>query len=179
MNIVRIAACALLVTGFAATAQEAARPDPFAPVRFLIGEWRGTAEGQAGNGTVTRSYAFVLGDRFIEERNTSTYPAQDRNAKGEVHEHRGFLSFDRKRKTLMMRQFHRESFVNLYAFDSAASTAQRLVFNSEHFENFDNSWRARETYELISADEFVETFELAPPQKPFEIYSRTRFRRVP
>ncbi|MND02594.1 hypothetical protein D3C83_220290 [compost metagenome] len=53
-----------------------------------------------------------------------------------------------------------------------------MVFDSESFENFDNSWKARETYDFVSPDEFVETFELAPPGKPFEVYSRNRFRRV-
>lgn len=52
------------------------------------------------------------------------------------------------------------------------------MFDSEHFENFDYSWKARETYEIASADEFVEIFELAEPGKAFEVYSRTRFQRA-
>jgi hypothetical protein len=166
------------LAGAAAFAADAAQPDTFAPVRFLVGEWIGKAEGQAGAGTVTRSYQVVLGGRFIEERNTSNYPPQPKNEKGEIHEHRGFISYDRVRKTLMIRQFHQESFVILYAFNAAQSGTQRLVFDSEHFENFDNSWKARETYEIASSDEFVEIFELAEPGKPFEVYSRTQFRRA-
>lgn len=154
-------------------------PDPWQPVRFLIGNWQGTASGQAGAGTVTRSYGFILSDRFIEERNMSTYPPQAKNTKGEVHHHMGILSFDRKRKTVMLRQFHEESFVNLYALNPAAGKPTVLVFESESFENFDNSWKAKETYEIISSDEFIETFELAPPGKPFEVYSRNHFKRVP
>lgn len=155
-----------------------AKPDAWEPVRFLIGDWHGSVEGQSGTGTVVRSYAFVLADRFIEERNVSTYAAKEPGKSAEVHEHRGFLSYDKHRKLLVLRQFHEESFVNLYALNVAASTAQKLVFDSESFENFDNSWKARETYDLVSKDEFVETFELAPPGKPFELYSRNRFRRA-
>lgn len=55
---------------------------------------------------------------------------------------------------------------------------RKIVFESESFENFDNRWKARETYEVVSADEFVEIFELAPPGGPFEVYSRTRFVRA-
>jgi hypothetical protein len=171
--------CALLAcAAFAASAQDAARADPWQPVRFMLGRWEGTVQGEAGNGTVTRSYEFVLGGKFIEERNVSTYPAQAKNRKGEVHEHRSFFSYDRKRQVLMLRQFHQEGFVNLFSFRAGESTGTLVVFESEGFENFDNSWKARETYEIYSSDEFVETFELAQPGKPFEIYSRTRFTRV-
>ena len=60
---------------------------------------------------------------------------------------------------------------------AAASTPTRLVFDSVSFENFSNDWKARETYEVISADEFVEVFELAEPGKEFQVYSRNHFRR--
>lgn len=53
-----------------------------------------------------------------------------------------------------------------------------LVFESEAFENFSNSWKARESYEFLSNDEFIETFELAAPGKAFQVYSRNHFKRV-
>ena len=166
----------LACAAFAVCAQEAAPADPWQPVRFLLGRWQGNVQGEAGTGTVTRSYELTLGGKFIEERNVSTYPAQEKNRKGEVHEHRGFLSYDRKRQKLVLRQFHQESFVNVYSLTSSSSTL--VVFDSESFENLDNSWKARETYEILSSDEFIETFELAAPGKPYEVYSRTRFTRV-
>jgi hypothetical protein len=166
----------LACVALSASAQDAAPSDPWQPVSFLLGRWQGTVQGEAGTGTVTRSYELTLGGKFIEERNVSTYPAQDRNRKGEVHEHRGFISYDRRRQKLMLRQFHQESFVNVYSLTSNSSTL--VVFDSESFENLDNSWKARETYEIYSNDEFVETFELAAPGKPYEVYSRTRLTRV-
>ena len=155
------------------------KPDPWQPVRFLAGSWQGAVSGQSGSGTVSRSYEFILNDKFIQEKNTSTYPPQKQKKAGEVHHHLGFISYDRKRKTLMLRQFHEESFVNLYALNQAASSPAMLVFESENFENFDNSWKAKETYEIISNNEFIETFELAPPGKTFEVYSRNHFKRAP
>lgn len=160
-----------------AAAEPAPKADPWAPIRFLEGEWSGVAEGQAGSGTVQRSYAFVLEGRYLHEKNVSTYPPQERNKQGEVHEHWSFFSFDRSRGVLVLRQFHPEGFVNQYVHNSTAGTPARLVFESEKFENFDNSWRARETYEIRSQDELTETFELAPPGKPFEVYSKNTFRR--
>jgi hypothetical protein len=158
---------------------EEKKSDPWEPVRFLIGSWRGTVSGQAGSGTVERSYEFILNDQFIQEHNTSTYPPQEKNKAGEVHHHISIISHDHKRDTLVMRQFHQEGFVNLYSLNRRVSKAKVLVFEIEHFENFDNSWKAKETYEIISSDEFIETFELAPPGKGSEVYSRNHFKREP
>ena len=155
------------------------KPDQWQPVRFFVGRWTGTTDGQPGHGTVERSYEFILRDQFIQEHSTSTYPAQERNKTGEVHHHMSIISYDRDRNTLMLRQFHVEGFVNLYALNRSASTPKHLLFESEHFENFNNSWKAKETYDIISPGEFIETFELAPPGKPFEVYSRNHLKRAP
>jgi hypothetical protein len=176
-----LASLALSLLASSLPAQRAAqekKPDPWGPVRFLAGEWEGTAAGEGGTGTVRRTYSFVLHDRFIYEKNVSTYPPQAANPAGEVHEHWSMISYDRARAGLVLRQFHQEGFVNQYVVDSAASGPGKLVFASERFENFDNAWRARETYEVRSPDEFLETFELAEPGKEFQVYSRNTFKRV-
>lgn len=148
------------------------------PVQRLVGEWSGTSTGRPGSGTVERRYAFVLGDRYIQETSISVYPPQERNARGEVHEHWGMLSYDRARKSVVLRQFHVEGFVNTYRLAPGDHEGNVLVFDSEGFENLGAAWKARETYEFSSEDAFVETFELAAPGKPFEVYSRTQFKRV-
>lgn len=125
---------ALLLTLCSATA--AAQTDPWAPIQRLVGEWSGTSSGQPGEGTVLRRYAFVLNDRYLHETNTSEYPPQERNKKGERYEHWGLVSY------------------------------------------LGADWKARETYQFVSDDEFVETFELAPPGKPYQPYSRALLKRV-
>lgn len=175
------ATAALLLSIFALSGALAADApsavDPFAPMARFIGNWTGKASGQAGDGDVTRSYSFVLNKRFIQENNVSRYPVQEKNKKGEVHEHMGMLSYDKARKQIVLRQFHVESFVTTYRMQPTVEGATTLVFESENFENFSNTWRGRETYEFTSDDEFTETFELAPPDKPFQVYSQTRFKR--
>jgi hypothetical protein len=178
MRATRLSAFALLL--FLTTGSSSAQEQPvdhWAPVRFLLGSWQGTATGKAGEGTVSRQYEFVMQQHFVREVSVSTYPPQERNPKGEVHEHEGFFSYDKARKSIVLRQFHVEGFVNQYVL-SPDSAPDRIVFESERFENFSNEWRARETYDVIGPDEFAETFELAAPGKPFEIYSKNHFRRV-
>ena len=152
-------------------------PDPFARVSVLVGRWQGTVEGQPGKGTVRREYSRVLNGRFLRVVNRSEYPAQEKNPKGEIHEDEGYLSFDRSRKALVLRQFHIEGFVNQYVEDTT-SPPTRVVFATEAIENIPAGWRARETYVLHGPDEFEEIFELAEAGKPFEVYSRSRFTRV-
>ncbi|NRF71622.1 hypothetical protein HLB44_32005 [Aquincola sp. S2] len=169
-------ACVLAALPLCGQAQD--RPaDPWRPIQRLLGDWVGTTEGQAGTASVSRRYAQVLRGRFVHETNMSTYPPQERNKAGEVHEHTGMFSHDKARKVLVLRHFHIEGFVNTYRQVSEPGAAL-LVFESEVFENFNNAWKARETYEFTGDDEFVETFELAPPGKPFQVYSRTQLKRM-
>ena len=165
---------ALLVSAVPAQAQS---QDNLAAVAPLLGKWTGTAEGQPGRGTVEREYERALGNRFIRVRNRSTYPPQDKNPKGETHEDEGFFSFDRARKLIVLRQFHTEGFVNSYAQDAGGKPGT-VSFTTEGIENIPSGWRARETYTFLGPDAFEEVFELSEPGKPFETYSRARFKRV-
>lgn len=171
-----LAAAAGIASSGAALGARAQDDDPFARIRFLEGQWRGTAEGESGKGTVERRYETVLGGRFLHERNVSDY--RDGRAEGEVHEHWSLFSFDEQRQRIVMRQFHVEGFVNQYVLSEELSTQDKLVFESERFENFSNDWRARETYELRGPDEVIEIFELARPGGELQVYSRNHLRRV-
>lgn len=169
---------ALVLSLLLQAAAPAARPaDPFEAVRFLLGDWKGESDGDPGKGTVERSYRLVLGNRFIHEQNVSSYPPQAKNPKGERHEHWSLVSYDRGRRSLVLRQFHQEGFVNQY-LAAPPGPEGRIVFDSEALENVPAGWKARETYEVVSGDEFVETFEIASDGKTFAVYSRARFRRA-
>lgn len=150
----------------------------WSPFRWFAGEWTGDSEGQPGKGKYERSYTVILNKKFIEVKNKSTYPPSQQNPKGEVHEDRGFISYDKGRKTFVMRQFHIEGFVNQYKIESISPDGKTIVFISESIENIPAGFRAKETYQIISEDEFLETFELAEPGKNFELYSKAVLKRV-
>ena len=172
----------LLIMGLMSAAGSASDQSPpadaLSALQFLVGRWEGTSEGQPGKGTVERQYARALRNTFIEGRNRSVYPPQERNPKGETHEDFGVFSFDKARKRIVYRQFHVEGFVTHYVQQESV-TPGVLVFETEAIENIPSGWRARETYRLLPSGELEEVFELAEAGKSFEIYSRTRLRRLP
>jgi hypothetical protein len=58
----------LLITALAVpilAQQPAVRSDPFAPLRFFVGMWRGEQSGEPSHGTAERTYSFVLNDWFL------------------------------------------------------------------------------------------------------------------
>lgn len=153
------------------------RPDVWQPLKFLAGRWEGTGNGQPGASKIEREYRFVLNDKYLNVQNRSFYDPQPKNPKGEVHEDWGMISYDKSRKQFVFRQFHVEGFVNQYVSTSISDDGKTIVFTSEGIENIPTGWRARETYKIVSADEFTEVFELAEPDKDFQIYSEGHFRR--
>jgi THAP4-like, heme-binding beta-barrel domain len=167
---VRFVVALSLLSCVIAPIQKPAVADPFDRLAFLIGKWEGTSDGQPGTGTVRREYSRALNGRFIRVQNRSEYAAQPKNPKGEIHEDEGFFSFAKARNRVVFRQFHTEGFVNTYIED-AESSATKIMFVSEAIENIPVGFRARETYLVQGTDAFEEVFELAEPDKRFEMYS--------
>ena len=58
-----------------------------------------------------------------------------------------------------------------------AADGKTMVFSSENIVNIPKGWRARETYRFNGANELEETFELAAPGKPFELYSKVQLKK--
>jgi len=106
-----------------------------------------------------------------------TYPPSEPNPEGEIHQDIGYLSYDKSRRTFVLRQFHTEGFVNQYVLESMTDDKTNFVFLSEAIENIQAGWRARETYRVISENEFTETFELAPPNGEFAVYTAVTLRK--
>ncbi|HLF13508.1 MAG TPA: heme-binding beta-barrel domain-containing protein [Bacteroidota bacterium] len=150
----------------------------WSPMAPLLGTWEGTGGGEPGIGKYERTYVFIFDKKFIEIRNKSVYPPSGANPKGETHEDIGYISFDKARRKFVLRQFHIEGYVNQYVIDSLASDGKVFVFVSEAIENIPKGWHAKESYQIVADNKIVETFELAPPDKPFEVYTRVTLKKV-
>lgn len=149
------------------------------PLKGMLGNWSGKGGGEPGQGVYERSYNVILNKKFIEVRNKSTYPASDKKPNGEVHEDIGYISYDKARKTFVLRQFHVEGYVNQYRLESISSDGKTMVFISEAIENIPPGFKAKETYNFTGEGKFTETFELAEPGKEFEVYTKTDFAKKP
>jgi len=155
-----------------------AKPDVWKPFQHFIGEWKGVGGGQPGTGDYERSYKFIYDGKFIEVRNRSVYAKQEKNPKGEIHEDIGYISYDKTRKLFILRQFHKEGFVTQYKLDDISADGKIIIFVSESIEGLPPGYRAFETYKLNDNNEFTETFEVAEPNKDFEVYTKTGFKRT-
>ncbi len=71
-----------------------------------------------------------------------------------------------------------EQVVTNWPVATNSADGKTLRFVTESIENIPDSWRERETYKVVNQDEFTEVFELATPQKDFQIYSESRWKRV-
>ena len=172
-----LAIALLLMLPSVLLSQAKVTPNPWEPFKFFVGNWEGSGTGQPGVSKIQREYRMVLKDKFLEVRNTSTYEAQPKNPKGEVHQDWGMIGFDKARKSFVFRQFHVESFVIQYVMSSSSADGKTIVFTSESIENIPAGYRSRETYKITGPDEFTEVFEIAAPGKEFEVYSEGQLRR--
>ena len=176
MTKIALALACLIGTAPLAQAQDATS-DPWSPLRFLVGEWRGAITGEQGTGMMTRRYRLILSGEFLQERSMANFPPQPQNTDGAVFNYASFLRYDRTRKAFLFRQFHQEHVNGTFIFSTTQSHPTRVVFESVQLDNAPATWKARETLDVISADEYVETFETADGDKPFTVRSRIQFKR--
>jgi hypothetical protein len=173
--------CTLGVGVSGAGAQEASEgtvapaADPWEPLRLLEGSWEGTIDGRLGQGIGVRRYEFALEDRYVVARHTSVRPPQEKSPKGDHHRELAIYSFDRERKTLVLREFMSEGYVLRYACDVAP---KRFVCTTEAVEN-GPGMKARLTVEIADRYRFREIFELASPGQELEVYFTNDWTRVP
>ena len=148
------------------------------PFNFFVGVWQGSGQGEPGVSRLERKDEFVLNNKFLFVQNKSVYDPQDKNSNGEIHEDWGLFSYDRARETYVFRQFHVEGFIKQYLLEKIAEDGQTISFVTEEIENISPGWKAKEGYQILGPDEFIEIFELAGPGKEFKVYTENRFQRI-
>lgn len=160
-------------------AEEGKKQDVWEPFRFFVGTWKGTVDGKYGKAEIEQEFQFVLGGEFLQVRNNTVFEPTEKNPEGELHQDWGFFSYDHNREKFVFRQFHLEGFVNQYVLDSLSADGKTLTFTTESIENIAVGWRARLTYNILNPDQFNQIFELAPPDKDFEVCTQGHLQRQP
>ena len=64
----------LLLIPIVSSAQLTKQDSIWQPLKFFVGNWRGTGGGEPGIGEYERSYQFIFNKKFIEVKNKSIYP---------------------------------------------------------------------------------------------------------
>jgi hypothetical protein len=153
------------------------KDDVWAPLRFIVGAWEGSASSHSIEGRATCEGRFLFNGAFLQLESKDVFAPREEMPQGLTHEDIGIFSYDRERKTLVLRQFHCEGFVNQYVLDSLSTGGTTIAFISERLENFPPGWRAKVQFEIFNDNEFVELYKLAPPEGELEVYSESHLTR--
>ncbi|MEE9190508.1 MAG: hypothetical protein V3U16_07030 [Candidatus Neomarinimicrobiota bacterium] len=147
------------------------RSDPFALFAdYFLGTWDSDQEACVGMGAGTRVYRMILKDRYIHVDNEAYFPSDDPDKAGDLHKDWGIISYS---GGIHIREFNSEGFIIHYVQDSAASSADSLVFYSSEIENGPPGLQARLTIARPRNREgqtFTEHFEMAFSGKEFKTY---------
>lgn len=152
-----------------------ATDDHWGPLRLLEGSWKGAIDGRLGRGTGVRRYEFLFEERYLVARHTSVRLPQEKSPNGDHHRELAVYSFDRERKTIVLREFINEGYVLRHTCDVGE---MRFVCETESVES-GTGMKARLTIELQDRYRFVETFEIAGRGEELQHYFSNEWTRVP
>lgn len=105
--------------------------------------------------------------KYIEFKNESWFEPNSNNPEGEHHIDRGFISYDKAREVVVIRQFHIEGYVIQYTLVDSLANYTTLVFESEYIENFVPGGKARWTLKKISDNQIETIFDVAFPNSDY------------
>ncbi len=139
-----------------------AQTNPFEKIDFIIGDWTGTGSGFGNNKSkIESSFHLIMDEQYIEIKNESKFEPTERNPEGEHHIDKGFMSFDKSRKSIVFRQFNNEGYYNQYVLNDSISNENVLVFETEYIENFVPNGKAKWTIKKISENEIETVFDVS------------------
>jgi len=169
-RLVVLALASLLGLPAAARADDA--PDPWARLRFLLGEWSGVGEGSPGEGSGGSTFALELDGRIMVRHNRADYPASPGRA---ATSHRDLLIVHpAPDSTFRAIYFDNEGHVIEYRV--SFTTDGGVIFDSE---GSDKASRFRLTYVMKPDGRLEVGFETAPPGGSLKRYLTGTLRRVP
>lgn len=140
----------------------------FKQLEFIIGEWNGSGSGFGNETSTVKSYFKpIMNEKYIEFKNESWFEPTSNNPEGEHHIDHGYISYDKQRDILVIRQFHVEGYVIQYILADSLSNNLNLVFESESIENFVPGGKARWTIKKTSENQIEAIFDVAFPNSEY------------
>jgi hypothetical protein len=145
--------------------------DPFLPVRFLVGEWKGEGDGKPGQSTGLAAFRFDLDGKVLVRRSHADYPAASGRP---ASHHEDLMTLFQEGGQLKALYLDNEGHVIRYL---GATVPSGVTFTSEP----GPGPRFRLTYlKAAEEDRVALRFEIAPPGKPeaFSTYLEAATRKV-
>jgi hypothetical protein len=170
-NLLYAAVAIALLNSPADSKEPPARVDPWASYRFLLGEWVGEGEGQAGQGKGQFSFAEELQGKILVRKNRAEYPARA-GRPAFTHEDLLIVYQEDGDKAAKAIYFDSEGHVIHYT-PSTSQDGKALIFLSDARPA---APRYRLTYANQEDSKATVQFEVAPPGKPeaFKTYLQGR-----
>jgi len=151
-------------------AAQQAKQQAWASLKFLVGEWAGVGDGQAGQGAGKCSFEADLDGRVLVRKSYAEYPAAAGRA---AFRHDDLMIVYPEAAALRAEYFDNEGHVIHYSVRVAGDSAEFLSDAAP------GAPRYRLTYRKAGPDALGLKFEIAPPGKPdsFETYLDAKLRR--
>ena len=166
-----------VLMSFPAAAQTPNAPDPWAPLRFLLGSWSAASgSGQPGEAVAgSVSFALELGGGVLVRRNRTEYAPKPGAKEGAVHEDLLVIYREPGEDGFRALYWDNEGHVIHYRV-SIPSRPNVVMFESE---GPDKGPRFRLVHELASDGQLATEFAIAPPGGDFKTYVKGTVRRKP
>jgi hypothetical protein len=149
------------------------KPD-FSQVDWLVGEWTGSIADRRAPGEIRLSVTYELDKRVMLLRGEASFQAT-KTSPAVKESWMGVLTSDRGAVGFLLRTFSSTGFITRYR---VTVEGPETHINPEGGEQPPPGWLFRTVIKRIDPQEFVETVQAAPPDKPFFDYYTAKLSRV-
>ena len=149
------------------------RPD-FSPVDWLVGDWSGRTTDQRTQGELHLSVSYQLDKHVILFRGDTTLQAT-KTSQPTKESWLGVLTQDRRAGGFLLREFSSTGFITRYRLTVEGPETH---INPEGGDQPPPGWLFRTVIKRTNPQEFVETVQVAPPNKSFFDYYTAKLNRL-
>jgi hypothetical protein len=149
------------------------KPD-FSPVDWLVGEWTGKTVDRRAQGEIRLSVSYELDNQVMLLRGEASFQAT-KTSLATKESWLGVLTSDRGAGGFLLRTFSSTGFITRYR---VTVEGPETHINPEGGEQLPPGWLFRTVIKRTDPQEFVETVQVAPPNKSFFDYYTAKLSRV-
>jgi hypothetical protein len=147
----------------------------FTAVEWLVGQWAGKTTDRRAQGDIRLSVSYELDKQVMLLRGEASFQAT-KTSPATKESWLGVLTSDRAAGGFLLRMFSSTGFITQYR---VTVEGEETYINPEGGEQPPPGWLFRTIIKRIDPQEFVETVQAAPPNKPFFDYYTAKLSRIP